>query len=124
MAAPHHGHVEQAGAGEVVYEAAGARDEPPVFLAPGRSADQVLGEVTKGVYTPKPNPASGTRGQVLKSNSPRKRGVVFHDRPPVRYESGLVALSENISGSRGNRGPRPQQPGSTGSVKAMTFHMQ
>jgi hypothetical protein len=33
MAAPHHGHVELAGAGEVVHETAGARDEPPVFLA-------------------------------------------------------------------------------------------
>ena len=40
------------------------------------------------------------------------------------YETGLVALSENISGSRGNRGPRPQQPRSTGSVKATTFHTQ
>jgi len=84
--------VEQAWAGEVVHEAAGARDEPPVFLAPGRSPDQLL-----------------TRS---------------HEEECTNYETGLVALSENISGSRGNRGPRPQQPRSTGSVKAMTFHTQ
>ena len=43
---------------------------------------------------------------------------------PEGDQAGLVAFSENISGSRGNRGPGRKPPPSTGSVKAMTFHRQ
>ena len=43
---------------------------------------------------------------------------------PEDDQTGLVAFSENISGSRGNRGPGRKPPPSTGSVKAMTFHRQ
>jgi hypothetical protein len=34
MPAAHHGHVEQAGTLEVIHIAAGAGEEPPIFLAP------------------------------------------------------------------------------------------
>ena len=48
MTAPHHDHVQHAGAHEVVDVTAGACEEPVVFLASGRGADEVLGRGHRG----------------------------------------------------------------------------
>ncbi len=53
MAAAHHGHVEHARALEIIHVTSGATDETPIFLAPGRGADQGLGRGHSGsVYAP------------------------------------------------------------------------
>jgi hypothetical protein len=53
MAAAHHGHVEHARALEIIHVTSGTGDEPLVFLAPRRGADQVLGRSHSGsVYAP------------------------------------------------------------------------
>ena len=71
--------------------------------------------------TGRPSPTA-IDGSPFRGTTTCRRARALTD--PEGDQIGLVAFSENMSGSNGNRGPGRKPPPSTGSVKAMTFHRQ